>query len=156
MGGDGGTTSLERKYLRWKTKKQDKAKFNKNEANYYKLNTCALTGEPLRPPVYYFNIKKQIYACKLGYLYNKEAILTYIKEKKNIDDFNHIKRLSDIFEVHFIPNSSYKEKEEDFYTYDENNPSRFLCSVTKEELTGAVPYLFFYFVVLLLLNHVVV
>lgn len=75
----------------------------------------------------------------MGYLYNKEAILEYILSKKPKPEFPHISKLSDIFEVNFIDNPSFKEPEEQNTTYDESMPTRFICCVTNEELTGAIP-----------------
>lgn len=51
MGGDGGTTANERKFTRWHTKKHSREKMSSLESSFYRLNTCALTGEPLKSPV---------------------------------------------------------------------------------------------------------
>ena len=51
MGGDGGTTSLQRKYLRSVKKKEVKEVADKSEILASKWSTCHLTGEALQEPV---------------------------------------------------------------------------------------------------------
>ncbi|KAK4523927.1 hypothetical protein GAYE_SCF00G1825 [Galdieria yellowstonensis] len=102
MGGDGGSlnnTRLElvqvRKDVLGKRKKtSDGAPGDTKEANF---KTCAISREPLRPPVV---------ACKLGYLFNKEALIRFLLERKTktkqedfsvgVDAFQHIKSLKDV------------------------------------------------------------
>lgn len=75
----------------------------------------------------------------MGYLYNKQSILEYILSKKPKPEFAHVTKLSDIFEIHLVENPSYKEPEEQNTVYEENLPPHFICSVTNEGLTGALP-----------------
>ncbi|GJQ09069.1 hypothetical protein GpartN1_g860.t1 [Galdieria partita] len=102
MGGDGGSlnnTRLElvqvRKDILGKRRKtSDEAPGDAKEANY---RTCAISREPLKPPVV---------ACKLGYLFNKEALIRFLLERKaktkqedfctSTDAFQHIKTLKDV------------------------------------------------------------
>jgi len=98
-GGSLNNTRLElvqvRKDVLGKRKKtSDGAPGDTKEANY---KTCAVSREPLRPPVV---------ACKLGYLFNKEALIRFLLERKTktkqedfsvgVDAFQHIKSLKDV------------------------------------------------------------
>lgn len=51
MGGDGGTTALQRKYLRSVQKKSVKEVADKSEILASKWSTCHISGEPLQEPV---------------------------------------------------------------------------------------------------------
>ncbi|EME32824.1 uncharacterized protein Gasu_01830 [Galdieria sulphuraria] len=130
MGGDGGSlnnTRLElvqvRKDILGKRKKSSNgAPGDTKEANY---RTCAISREPLRPPVV---------ACKLGYLFNKEALIYFLLERKaktkqeelynSTDAFQHIKSLKDVVDC----SRSLRG--------DEESGFRLMCPVTLEEASS--------------------
>lgn len=71
MGCDGGTIPKRSELVR--NKKNDEDKKDKNAESAAKWQFCALSGLPLSEP---------IVSCQLGRLYNKEAICTYLVEKR--------------------------------------------------------------------------
>lgn len=63
---------------------------------FVKCKTCAISNEELAEPVV---------ACRLGYLYNKESLLTALLEKTLHHNFSHIKGLKNVKQVLLTPNS---------------------------------------------------
>jgi len=55
-----------------------------------RVNTCAISHQPLRPP---------IVMCGMGWMYNKEALIEYLLAKKSVPIFSHITGLKDVREV---------------------------------------------------------
>ncbi|KAK8810424.1 hypothetical protein WA158_006999 [Blastocystis sp. Blastoise] len=127
MGCDGGTKALERKYSRWSTKKE-KAHYTPEEIQAAKWTYCALSGEELSEP---------IVACELGYLYNKEAIINALIDKSLPEEFSHIRKLKDVFPVHFtyapIKKSKGIEDSNNYWRASVNNKG-IICPITKEEV----------------------
>lgn len=94
-GGDGGATGAESRdcYLNmYSTKKPDKV--DPNETRLSKWTTCALSSEPLADP---------IVVDKLGNLFNKEALVQALIQKRLPKEFRHVRGLKDMIEVK-IPN----------------------------------------------------
>lgn len=87
MGGDGGTTANERKYTRWHVKKQSGEKMSSLETNFYRLNTCALTGEPLKPPVclFLFLYYRYIVVKWDTYIINNQFWNIYFQRSQNLN-----------------------------------------------------------------------
>lgn len=131
MGGDGGSlnnTRLElvqvRKDILGKRRKtSDEAPGDTKEANY---RTCAISREPLRPPVV---------GCKLGYLFNKEALIHFLLERKaknkqeelyhyTAEAFQHIKSLKDVVDC---SRSFQADRESGF---------RLVCPITLQEASS--------------------
>ncbi|XP_954113.1 uncharacterized protein TA02855 [Theileria annulata] len=84
-----------------------------NQMKELRWKTCALSQEPLAPP---------IVSCKLGLLYNKEAVLKYILSKKPKPSFEHLKGLRDIKDVEFMVDKVTQ---------------RFLCPILRTELSAS-------------------
>lgn len=106
MGGDGGNTATERKYLRGaKVVAAATESKNMKYTQMIRARSCALSSEPLRP-------NEPIVCCELGHLYNKESILTALLDNTSslaarlASDFPHIKRLKDIKELKLCASSS--------------------------------------------------
>eukprot|EP00871_Galdieria_phlegrea_P000046 jgi/Galph1/1041/GphlegSOOS_G5840.1 len=130
MGGDGGSlnnTRLElvqmRKDVLGKRKRtSNDAPGDTKEVNY---KTCAISREPLKPP---------IVACRLGYLFNKEALIHYLLERKEkqkfqepnfiSDPFEHIRNLKDVVNCQ----ASFRE--------DGETGSTLICPITLEEASS--------------------
>lgn len=93
-GADGGTAATNRKYLRAANLgngKIEKSRTDEENQRSEELTTCALSGAPLIAP---------ICADKLGYLYNKDAVINYLlmdktvrSANKNASKFTHIRKL---------------------------------------------------------------
>lgn len=96
-GGDGGATGAESRdcYLNmYAIKKPDKV--DPNEQRLSKWTTCALSFEPLRHPCV---------VDRLGHVFNKEALVEALLEKKLPKAFGHIRGLKDMvpIELSVIP-----------------------------------------------------
>lgn len=59
-----------------------------------RLTTCALTGDVLIAPVV---------ACRAGFLFNKDAVLAKLLDKKMPEEFDHITSLRDLVDLKNIP-----------------------------------------------------
>ena len=118
MGGDGGVIANQRKYLRSCGDLNEKEETNKISQDSLKEKSkfCALSSSELQEP---------IVCCKLGYIYNKEAILTALLDRTLIPkEFTHIKGLKDVREVLFTLNTN------------ENKSSKYMCPITRIEFNG--------------------
>ncbi|CBZ51268.1 zgc:55448, related [Neospora caninum Liverpool] len=104
MGGDGGSVPTRADMVKTKGYKflrnlggmgyvpntqvrESDERFGRNESRDLQLSTCALSQEPLRPP---------IVTCRLGRLYNKEAVLTKLVQKALPPHMKHITSMKDI------------------------------------------------------------
>lgn len=94
MGNDGGSIAKRRDLTRHK---KIKPKISCKAIQKAKANLCALSQEPLKPP---------ILVCKLGFLYNKEVLLNALLTETLPDDFSHIGSLKDVIEAKFQVNAS--------------------------------------------------
>eukprot|EP00939_MAST-03C_sp_MAST-3C-sp1_P000574 g574.t1 len=129
MGGDGGAKPLGRKFLRGAKKMGSKEAANKVEVSITKHSTCALTNEPLNEP---------IGCCRLGYLYNKEALITRLLEQSVPREFKHVKSLKDITTLSLTPNPAFKASKSSTsssYWMCESG-GKYLCPVTRLEFNG--------------------
>ncbi len=81
MGCDGGSIPTRCELVKVK-KKEEQA--DKNELNRIRWQACALSKEALKPP---------IVCCPLGYLFNKEAVLTHLLQKNLPPTYSHIKSI---------------------------------------------------------------
>mmetsp|Transcript_17405 Transcript_17405/g.29164 ORF Transcript_17405/g.29164 Transcript_17405/m.29164 type:complete len:309 (+) Transcript_17405:96-1022(+) len=105
MGGDGGVFAVNRKFFSAcrNTSKDGQTDATENEERQIKLTkrfvkckTCAISNELLVEPVV---------ACRLGFLYNKESLITALLEKTLHHNFSHIKGLKSVKQVVLTPNS---------------------------------------------------
>ena len=94
MGNDGGSIAKRRDLAK---QKKIKTRVSCESIQEAKAKLCALTQEPLVPP---------IFVCKLGFLYNKEPLFTGILSNKLPSQFNHITSTKDVIEAKFGSNSS--------------------------------------------------
>uniref|UniRef100_A0A915EA49 Replication termination factor 2 n=1 Tax=Ditylenchus dipsaci TaxID=166011 RepID=A0A915EA49_9BILA len=127
MGADGGTIPKRCELVRNKKKKE---KIDKNVAAAVIWRTCQLTQLPL---------KKPIVACKLGRLYNKEAIIeAKLNKKLHLNETTkHIKTLSDVKELRLTDNKAWKDSGPDKGdTYMDFNESPYVCPVTAMSMNG--------------------
>lgn len=87
MGNDGGSIAKRVDLVKEKPKeiKKDIVSMNKNRSRY-----CSMSNQKLTKP---------IVVCKLGYLYNKESVLSALINKQMPSLFNHIKKLKDVKDV---------------------------------------------------------
>ncbi|GLU01369.1 hypothetical protein SLE2022_186800 [Rubroshorea leprosula] len=118
-GGDGGATGAESRdcYLNmYAEKKADKV--DPNEQRLSKWLNCALSNEPLKEPCV---------IDKLGNIFNKEALVEALLEKKLPKEFGHIKGLKDMVKIKLsmIPG---KELDAD--------GARFQCPISGFEFNG--------------------
>ncbi|PFH31520.1 hypothetical protein BESB_024860 [Besnoitia besnoiti] len=104
MGGDGGSVPTRADMVKTKGYKflrnlggmgyvpntqvrEGDERFGRNESRDLQLSTCALSQEPLRPP---------IVTCRLGRLYNKEEVLNKLVAKALPPHMKHITSLKDV------------------------------------------------------------
>ena len=107
MGGDGGSTALERKFMRGTKSNGVKDSKNTLYTRMVRARECALSSQPLREP---------IVCCELGHLYNKEELLSALLDPnigeggKGISDrreFRHITKMKDVKELRFHANPQF-------------------------------------------------
>lgn len=146
MGGDGGVFAVNRKFFAAcrNTSKDGQSDATENEERQIKLNkrfikcrTCAITNEELVEP---------IVACRLGYLYTKENLLTALLNKTLHSNFSHVKGLKHVKEVILTPNSEYSSDSSGcsggvagdggIGKEDSELSSRYMCPVTQLPLNG--------------------
>ena len=98
-GNDGGVVASQRTFLVKVAVTEKKRDYG--HINAIRFSTCALTSEPLRSPV----------ACdELGALYNKDALIQYMIEKRDVPAFAHIRSLKrDVITVRATPNPAHVE-----------------------------------------------
>lgn len=111
MGNDGGSIAKRRDLAK---QKRVKARVSCSAVQRAKAALCALSQERLDKPVV---------VCRLGFLYNKEAILNAVLKGKLRGDFSHIKSLKDVQEVKF-----------------EQTGNSIICPVSRVELNGVNPF----------------
>lgn len=126
MGADGGTIPNRADLVQTKGKEVKK---DDRDVRVLRWRYCALSKEPLKSPVV---------ICKLGRLYNKEAILKHLIDNSHYGDgaavCEHIKRLKDVTKLNLATNVDFKE----------NDPGSapFLCPVTRREMNGFFQFVF--------------
>lgn len=127
MGADGGTIPKRCELVK---KKKKKEKVEKSYEAATKWRTCQLSQEPLKKPVV---------SCKLGRLYNKEAILE-AKLNKTLSDnqaTKHIHSLSDVKELKLTDNKAWKDSgPEKGDVYIDMNETPWICPVTHLPMNG--------------------
>jgi hypothetical protein len=144
MGGDGGTVTNNRKFLK-STKNSFEGVSNMDSSSLIqrqkeRSHLCALTGQRLVTP---------IVACELGNLYNKESLIRHLLargspneaagvEKASVDDsdvmITHIRGLKDVKDVILNPPSLCPT------VASSSSSCLTICPVTQIEFTGTVPF----------------
>eukprot|EP00188_Purpureofilum_apyrenoidigerum_P003695 Plantae.Rhodophyta-Purpureofilum_apyrenoidigerum.ctg392.p1 GENE.Plantae.Rhodophyta-Purpureofilum_apyrenoidigerum.ctg392~~Plantae.Rhodophyta-Purpureofilum_apyrenoidigerum.ctg392.p1 ORF type:complete len:248 (+),score=35.15 Plantae.Rhodophyta-Purpureofilum_apyrenoidigerum.ctg392:111-854(+) len=94
MGGDGGSLNNSRMELVRVRKEmmgqKGKSCVEKDVRERDRWTTCAISREKLSSP---------IVACRLGYLYNKEQLIRFLRDKhlrKRMSEFSHLRSLKDV------------------------------------------------------------
>jgi len=98
MGCDGGTIPKRHELVRTRQKPEEKDPDSDRVTTW---QYCALTNQLLKEP---------IVACELGKLYNKDAIIEFLLDKKSSDKpdkVSHIKGLKDIHTLKLSENPAY-------------------------------------------------
>lgn len=132
MGADGGSIPRRTEMVKTKSKAETA---DKDELNLEKWNLCSLTMEPLVRPVV---------ACRLGKLYNKESVLSWLLASKTTtgepdavqEAFSHIKSLKDLKELNLTDNPAFAGAKA-------AGSARFICPITGKEMNGN--FKFFYY-----------
>ncbi|CAJ0923185.1 unnamed protein product, partial [Mesorhabditis belari] len=132
MGADGGTIPKRCELVR-KSKKVEK--IERAVKNATKWRTCQLSQQPL---------KKPIIACRLGRLYNKEAIIEAILNKTigKIDITAHIKGVKDFKELRLTVNKDYTDDGAKGDSYLDVNQTPYICPVTSFPMNGNQSFVF--------------
>jgi hypothetical protein len=129
MGADGG--SIPKRVELVKTKARTTTQQKNNDSWKY----CAFSKEPLRAPVV---------TCKRGRLYNKEAVLQFLLNRRAEDEeVSHIKSLKDVTTLKVTVNPAYgKNGVLKVDQQKDSGASPFVCPVTGREMNGN--FRFFY------------
>lgn len=135
MGNDGGTITNIRRLVVKSKKEKSKTKTTmeeKSQQAYDVWHTCKITGEPLDEP--------HIVACKMGYLYNKDACIEQIMEnklrqkqdKKLKEPYQHLLGIKEVANVKFEKNPLYDSK-----IHDTSKTAKYICPITRKELNSS-------------------
>ncbi|XP_078586839.1 replication termination factor 2-like [Branchiostoma floridae x Branchiostoma japonicum] len=131
MGCDGGTIPKRDELVRMKKKPEQK---DKNADMVAKWQHCALSQEPLRPP---------IMACEMGHLYNKEALLEALLDKSGNPNIQHIRGLKDVKELQLTENPARKDgKPDSGDAYADHQAAKYICPVVGLEMSGRYQFCF--------------
>ncbi|KAL3867831.1 hypothetical protein ACJMK2_040677 [Sinanodonta woodiana] len=134
MGCDGGTIPKRDELVRTKRKPEEK---DKNADLVAKWKHCAISQEPLRPPMM---------ACELGRLYNKESALEFLLDRSKFEcasSFEHLRGLKDLKELNLTENTNYNHpKSEKGDAYIDTNDSKYICPVVGLEMNGKYKFCF--------------
>ncbi|KAH9891193.1 DUF602-domain-containing protein [Cubamyces lactineus] len=133
MGNDGGSIPDRRDLVRTKQKAEQADKANQLRAMWF---FCALSKRPLQEP---------IVSCPLGKIYNKDAILEFLLDRKSFGDgeeiCGHIRSLKDVKTLKLTPNPA---KTPPSATSSESVPDRasFVCPLNFKEMNGSQPFVY--------------
>ena len=124
MGGDGGTITNDRKFVRGIYKSDEDKGKNLTQHQVLRSKLCAQSNQSLCEP---------IVACEMGNLYNKEAMLTALIDKTLNPTHAHIRGLKDLKTLRFTPNPAIVADSDD-------DVPMFTCPVTGLLLNGIHPF----------------
>ncbi|KAI8499693.1 Protein RTF2 [Branchiostoma belcheri] len=131
MGCDGGTIPKRDELVRMKKKPEQK---DKDADMVAKWQHCALSQEPLRPP---------IMVCEMGRLYNKEALLEALLDKSGNPNIQHIRGLKDVKELQLTENPARKDnKPDNGDAYADHQAAKYICPVVGLEMSGRYQFCF--------------
>lgn len=118
MGNDGGSIAKRIDLVKEKKKevRKDTVAINQNRSRY-----CAISNARLQLP---------LVGCRLGYLYNKEALLACLINKTMPQAFNHIRKLKDVKDLAATENSN------------PSSPYPLICPLTAVEYNGLARFVF--------------
>ena len=153
-GGDGGVIAAKRKFMRGLQTKEVEKK-SESELRDIKVSTCALSGEQLTEP---------IVACRLGNLYNKDALLRELlaRQEGKPPEFKHVQRLKDVVVCRFMTADADADADTAAGAITSSSAraalaslapmsgagtgagaisrSRFICPITRDEFNGHIPF----------------
>jgi len=121
MGADGGTIPRRDELVKEKKKPEKKDKTSEQK---HKWNDCAISQLPLQQPVL---------SCEYGNLYNKESVIEFLLEKKDLDKFSHLRGLKDVKELNLTDNPALSREDDKM---DISDASKYVCPVTGLEMSG--------------------
>lgn len=131
MGCDGGTIPKRQEIV--KNKKKDAVR-DKNVDLSARWQFCALSG---------LRLKRPIVACRLGRLYNKDAVIEYLLDLKSSQESttstsvaSHIKSLRHVRELTLVDRSSSNTEGSSSTSSNEHLRSQFVCPTTGLEMNG--------------------
>jgi len=139
MGCDGGTIPKRDELVKTKKKNKQVDKTEQLIANWY---YCALSKTPLKEP---------IVSCRLGKLYNKDAIIKYLLNKKAYGDGDiickHITSIKDVTTLNLTVNPAYSSsnKHSSIVTNTVGNDvliPQFVCPITMKEMSGKYKFVY--------------
>jgi hypothetical protein len=138
MGGDGGVIVKDRRFLRSAVgNMQDEKegagpnKVTASERQWSRSCCCAISSQELSDP---------IVACELGNLYNKDAVISAILDKRIGALFSHIRGMKDIKSAVLTLNPEYQTSNAADMSKSEKNPSKFICPISRVEFNGNQPF----------------
>lgn len=126
MGGDGGTISTQRKFVRGQEERKSETKDIKYE-QMERSRTCAQSSLPLIEP---------IVACELGNLYTKESLLTAILSKSLNKSSSHIRGMKDFRLLKLQSNNAA------ISTVVGEDSVKYMCPITQLPFNGTFPFVF--------------
>mmetsp|Transcript_21837 Transcript_21837/g.31666 ORF Transcript_21837/g.31666 Transcript_21837/m.31666 type:complete len:249 (-) Transcript_21837:743-1489(-) len=125
MGGDGGSLNNSRMELvrvrKEMMRKGSSSVVEKEVTQKDRWTTCAVSRERLKVPVV---------ACRLGYLYNKEALINLILDplrRARMPEFAHVRSLKDMIECKLE-------------LVEDGKNAVFKCPISLKEATGAIKF----------------
>ena len=134
MGGDGGVIAKDRRFLRSAAGNMQDEKegagpntVTHSEKQWSRSCYCAISSQELSDP---------IVACELGHLYNKDAVLSAILDKRIGALFSHIRGMKDIKSAIMTLNPEYRTSNAADMSKSEKNPSKFICPISRIEFNG--------------------
>ncbi|KZT24360.1 DUF602-domain-containing protein [Neolentinus lepideus HHB14362 ss-1] len=135
MGNDGGSIPDRRDLVRTKAKAEQADKANQTRARWF---FCALSKRPLQEP---------IVSCALGRLYNKDALLEFLLDRKQYGDgeaiCGHIRSLKDVKQLKLTLNPTTASKSAAPAATDSpDERPQFVCPLTFKEMNGAQPFVY--------------
>ncbi|CAG8539052.1 3964_t:CDS:2 [Ambispora gerdemannii] len=135
MGNDGGSIP---KRIELVKEKKKKVKPDQNALTIATWFFCALSKRVLREP---------IVACRLGKLYNKDAIIEFLLNKSAYGDgdiiCSHISGLKDLTTLKLTPNPAFKETSNaNTAHFEPGIVSPFICPITRKEMNGKSKFVY--------------
>ena len=130
MGGDGGTITNDRRFLRCAKNDEDKEVRNLVQAQILRSKLCAQCNMDLCEP---------IVTCEMGNLYNKEAILTALLNKTLNPTHAHIRGLKDVKTLRLTPNNATVVSAGGDGV-DSDSAPKYMCPITGLLLNGVHPF----------------
>jgi hypothetical protein len=130
MGCDGGSIPVRSELVKTKQKEETADKQVQLQARW---TSCTLSKRPLKQP---------IVSCLLGKLYNKDAVLELLLDRKSYGDADiicpHIKSMKNVTTLKLTPNTDTIPQQSAIIGHftEKANRSSFICPISKKEMNG--------------------